>query len=459
MMKQRGTKLWGVMVAAVILWTIGTGFHADVAADNETTYKKLKTLTDVMDFIDKEYVDKVDNSKLIDKAIQGMVQSLDPHSAFLPPEAFEELQVDTEGEFGGIGIEITMQKGVLTVISPIEGTPAYEAGIQAGDHIVKVNGESTQGMMLWEAVKKMRGEKGTHVHLTIVREGEKEPLEFNLIRAIIPIDSVHHALLKPGYGYVWITSFRQKTSQELEEALEALQSSGKAPLKGLVLDLRYNPGGLLDQAVKVADLFLHKGIIVSIKGRTHTVKEFKAHSSKTEPDFPMVVLINGGSASASEIVAGALQDQKRALLLGTTSFGKGSVQTVERLPDGYGLKLTIARYYTPSGRCIQAEGIKPDIVVRQKVLNPKEAAAAAQRMTIKEKDLKNHLAPAESLTPEEEAKPAHKTPKKPKETTPKATHEKPAKKFGPLRLDSPQDDQQVMRALQILVSYNIFKGN
>jgi carboxyl-terminal processing protease len=456
MIKERRTKLWGVMVVAVILWTIGTGFHANVAADNEATYKKLKTFTNVLDFIDKEYVDKVDNSKLIDKAIQGMVQSLDPHSAFLPPEAFEELQVDTEGEFGGIGIEITMQKGVLTVISPIEGTPAYEAGIHAGDHIIKVNGESTQGMMLWQAVKKMRGEKGTHVHLTIVREGVSKPLEFNLIRAIIPIDSVHYRVLKPGYGYIWITSFRQKTAQELKTALNHLQS-GKVPLRGLVLDLRYNPGGLLDQAVKVADVFLNKGIIVSIKGRARTVKEFMAHPNKVKRDFPMVVLVNGGSASASEIVAGALQDQKRALILGTTSFGKGSVQTVERLPNGYGLKLTIARYYTPNGRCIQAKGITPDIVVRQKILNPKDTSSSSQGMTIKEKDLKNHLAP-ESMTQGKKVVPEHNAPQKPEKKKTEASPEKPAKKFGPLRLDSPQDDQQVMRALEILVSYDIFKG-
>ncbi|MDX9788672.1 MAG: S41 family peptidase [Desulfobacterales bacterium] len=447
MIKLRIGKLWWVMVIAVILWTIGTGFHENLSADNEAAYKSLKTLTDVLDFIEREYVDKVDTKDLIEKAIQGMVQSLDPHSAFLPPEAFEELQVDTQGEFGGIGIEITMQKGILTVISPIEGTPAYEAGIKAGDHIIKVDGVSTQDMMLWEAVKKMRGPKGSPVVITVFRKEEPEPIEFKLIRAIIPIDSVRFMPLKPGYGYIWVTGFRQNTADELEKALQSLEAAG-SPLKGLVLDLRYNPGGLLDQSVKVADIFLEKGVIVSIKGRTKSIQEFKAHTDNISRKFPIVVLVNGGSASASEIVAGALQDQKRALILGTPSFGKGSVQTVERLPDGYGLKLTIALYYTPSGRAIQAEGIKPDIVVDQEILNQKETPDTP-RMTVKEKDLKNHLEP-ESMEPE--------TKESPEIQEPESTPDKPSRKLGPLRLDSLEDDLQVMRALDILISYNVFKG-
>jgi carboxyl-terminal processing protease len=462
MIKLRSGKLWGIMVLAVLLWTITTGFDKTLSADNEAAYKSLKTLTDVLDFIEKQYVDKVDTGKLIEKAIQGMVQSLDPHSAFLPPEAFDELKEDTTGEFGGIGIEITMQKGIITVISPIEGTPAYEAGIKAGDSIIKVDGQSTQDMALWEAVKKMRGPKGTPVTITVFRKGEPEPIDFKLIRAIIPIDSVRSATLKPGYGYVWITSFRQNTSEELEKALQTLES-GDTPLKGLVMDLRYNPGGLLDQSVMVADLFIEKGLIVSIKGRSEAGKEFKAHPNKVKRTYPMVVLVNGGSASASEIVAGALQDHKRALILGTTSFGKGSVQTVERLPDGYGLKLTIARYYTPNGRAIQAQGITPDIELKQEIVTPKESTEK-QRMLLKEKDLRNHLAPegaepTEEMEPEPETvPPVEKKNPQPGVTSPESQPEKPLRKIGPLRVETLDDDLQVTRALEILVGYNIFQG-
>lgn len=462
MIKLRSGKLWGIMVLAVILWTIGTGFDKTLSANNEAAYKSLKTFTDVLDFIEKQYVDKVDTGKLIEKAIQGMVQSLDPHSAFLPPEAFDELKEDTSGEFGGIGIEITMQKGIITVISPIEGTPAYEAGIKAGDNIIKVDGESTQDMMLWEAVKKMRGPKGTDVVITVFRKGEPEPIDFKLTRAIIPIESVRSETLKPGYGYIWITSFRQNTTEELKTALQILES-GDTPLKGLVIDLRYNPGGLLDQSVMVADLFIEKGLIVSIKGRSEAGKEFRAHPDKVKRKYPMVVLVNGGSASASEIVAGALQDHKRALILGTTSFGKGSVQTVERLPDGYGLKLTIARYYTPNGREIQTQGITPDIEIKQELPSQKDPAEK-QRRLVKEKDLKNHLEPEggeapEEMEPEPEAIPQRdKNSPKPGVTSPESTPDKPLRKIGPLRVETLDDDLQVMRALEILIGYNIFKG-
>lgn len=461
MTKLRIGKLWGIMVLAVVIWTVGAGFDKTFSADHESTYKSLKTFTDVLEFVEKQYVDKVDSKKLIEKAIQGMVQSLDPHSAFLPPEAFEELKEDTSGEFGGIGIEITMQKGIITVISPIEGTPAYEAGIKAGDSIIKVDGQSTQDMMLWEAVKKMRGPKGTKVVITVFRKGEPEPIEFKLIRAIIPIDSVRSMMLKPGYAYIWITSFRQNTSDELEKAIQKLEAEG--PLKGLVMDLRYNPGGLLDQAVMVSDMFLEKGLIVSIKGRSDVGKEFKAHPNKSKRDFPMVVLINGGSASASEIVAGALQDHKRALILGTTSFGKGSVQTVERLPDGYGLKLTIARYYTPNGRAIQAHGIIPDVEVKQEMVS-KNGTGDKPRKMIKEKDLRNHLAPEggeledEGDADTEVTQPQEKKNPNPETSKPEAAPEKPVRKIGPLRVKSLDDDLQVTRAVEILIGYNVFKG-
>ena len=449
----KNVKLWRVMVMAVVCWVAVAGGWQDLAADNDQTYKELKQFSEVIDIIKKDYVEKVDEKDLIEKAIQGMVESLDPHSAFLPPEALEELQVDTQGEFGGIGIEITLTDGVLTVVSPIDGTPAAEAGIQAGDKIIKVDGEFTKDMKLWEAVKKMRGPKGTEVTLTIWREGESEPIDFKLIRNTIPIESVHSAMVKEGYGYVRITNFREKTSADLEEALTALESEAK-PLKGLILDLRGNPGGLLDQSINVADLFLEKGPIVSIKGRDgRDERVFSATPNKVKRDYPIVVLINNGSASASEIVAGALQDQKRALILGTTSFGKGSVQNVETLRDGYGLKLTIARYYTPSGRSIQAQGIIPDIVVPQRTI-PKTLVDQKKELMIKEKDLKNHLEP-EKVEP----KPKDDAAKKVNETEVKEEKKtSPVSKRSPINSEDLKSDWQVTRALEILVGYDIFKG-
>ncbi len=444
--RKRYVKLWLVMVLAVALATVTSGFFRSLSAGEEETYKGLKLFSDVLDLVEKNYVDEVDTRDLINKAIQGMVHSLDPHSQLLPPEAFEELQIDTKGEFGGIGIVITMQKGLLTVISPIEGTPAYEAGIDAGDIITEVDGESTKEMMLWEAVKKMRGPKGEPVTITVVREGESEPIEFELVRDIIPIESVRHLALKPGYGYIRITNFQENTTEDLKAALGDLQNTA-GPLKGLILDLRDNPGGLLNQAVLVSDLFLDQGAIVSIKGRLdrHT-KVFEAHPDEDRHEFPIVILINAGSASASEIVAGALQDHKRGLILGTTSFGKGSVQTVETLRDGYGLKFTIARYYTPDGRSIQAQGIEPDIEVKQRYVDE----PAEEEPLLKEKDLKNHL----EAEPEDEADEAGEPEGKPK----KKSRRRPQNRYGPLDLEGLRGDNQVMRALGVLVSYDIFKN-
>jgi carboxyl-terminal processing protease len=362
----------------------------------------------------------------------------------LPPEAFEDLQIDTKGKFTGIGIHITMQDGFVTVISPIEDTPAYRAGIKARDRIIKVDGKPTKDLR--QAVNMMRGPKGTKVRVTILREGVKKAIDFELIRDVIPILSVKPIILKPGYGYIRLSQFAGNTTDELEKALVEMEA-GEVPLKGLILDLRDNGGGLLNQSIKVADLFLDDGKILSIEGRNKkNTKIFKATPSQLQRRYPMIVLINGGSASASEIVAGALQDHKRALILGTTSFGKGSVQTVETLRDGSGLKLTIARYYTPSGQSIQAKGIEPDIVLQHRRIDMEDLKE--DEGLVKEKDLENHL----------EAEPDQGD-KKENETKEKNSRMQETRlRVGSLKLENLQYDNQIMHALEILTSYEIFKS-
>jgi carboxyl-terminal processing protease len=418
-------------------------------ANGAETYKGLKLFSDVIELVEDNYVDPVDSKELIEKAIQGMVHSLDPHSSLLSPDDFKELQVDTQGEFTGIGISITMKDGFVTVISPIEGTPAYKAGIKAGDKIIKVDGKTTGDLK--EAVKMIRGPKGTEVVVTIAREEVKKPIDFKLIRDIIPVESVKAVVLKPGYGYIWITNFRDNTTDDLVSELEKLESA-KIPLKGLILDLRDNPGGLLNQAIEVSDIFIEKGIILSIKGRKEkNTQIYKATPNKVKRNYPIVLLINGGSASASEIVAGALQDHKRALILGTTSFGKGSVQSVEKLRDGYGLKLTIARYYTPSGRSIQAKGIEPDIIVKRRFVD-KENVEDVSEGQIKEKDLKNHLEAVPENGQEKKIEESEKEKKHKKQSI-----EKTKFMYGQLKPEQLLTDNQVTRALDILLSYEIFK--
>jgi carboxyl-terminal processing protease len=434
-----------IALAAAIL---GPGVYWGASDSREDTYKELKIFSDVIDLVQKNYVDEVDSKKLIEDAVQGMVSSLDPHSSLLTPEAFKELQIDTQGEFTGIGIHVTMRDNMVTVISPIEGTPAYRAGIQAGDKIVKVDGVITEDLR--DAVKRMRGPKGTGVTITIMREGESKPLEIELVRDLIPIDSVKSKILDAGYGYVWITHFRDNTYDDLVKALNELESA-KTPLKGLVLDLRDNPGGVLDQAIRISDLFLENGIIMTSKGRLnrHT-RVYKAHKGDSKPRlYPLVVLINGGSASASEIVAGALQDQKRALVLGTTSFGKGSVQAIENLRDGYALKLTIARYYTPNGRSIQAKGVEPDIAVKHYTIEDQDAADTSRML--KEKDLANHLEAGGPKKKQEPEATDVETP--PDENLPPSVQSR----LSPLDSEQLLKDSQVRRALDILISYDIFK--
>lgn len=452
--KTRSTCLYLAVVIAGFALVVGTGGFQSILADSDATYEGLKLFSDVLEQVEKNYVEPVDAKELIVTAIDGMVRSLDPHSGLLKPETFKDLQIDTQGKFTGIGIHITMRDGFVTVISPIEGTPAYEAGIKARDIILKVDGKETRDLR--EAVKLMRGPKGSKVVVTIAREGTADPFDVELLRAVIPIKSVKAKRLRPGYGYIRLSNFTGNTLKDFEKALTELES-GEEPMRGLIIDFRDNGGGLLDQAIKISDLFLEDGTILSIKGRQkRSNKTYRAHPSKTRRDYPIVILINGGSASASEIVAGALQDHRRALILGTTSFGKGSVQTVDTLRGGYGLKLTIALYYTPNGRSIQAKGIEPDIVIKHRY--QEDAEGAEEEGMLKEKDLKNHL---EALPLGEE-----------KDADGEATGEESKKKrkkrirdrrmdaqLGPLEMQQLEKDNQIMRALEILIGYDILSCN
>ncbi len=435
------TKIWVILALAAVLWTAGSA--ALDAAGSDETYKGLKLFTDVLEIVTQKYVDEVDTGELIQKAIQGMVHSLDPHSSLLPPDAFEDLRIDTKGNFTGIGIHITLRNGFVTVISPIQGTPASKAGIRAQDRIVMVDGKRVNDLR--QAVKLMRGPKGTPVKVTVIRQGEQEPLEFSLIRDVIPVKSIKAHVLKPGFGYIWITNFTGNTTDDFLEALEKIESEN-GPLKGLVLDLRNNGGGLLEESLEISDIFIDEGAILSIKGRNPAnTRVFNASPNKVPRDYPIVVLINGGSASASEIVAGALQDHKRGLILGTTSFGKGSVQTVETLREGYGLKLTIARYYTPNGRSIQAKGIEPDIIVPYKPLEEPDDENGDDGF-LKERDLQNHLDAADA-------------PEKDKQNDKEQSGIGDVEfRVNPLEMENLKRDNQIMRALDILVSYNLFSG-
>jgi carboxyl-terminal processing protease len=337
--------------------------------------EELRTFTEVFSRIKADYVEPVDDKKLLRDAIQGMLSGLDPHSAFLDPEGFKEMRVGTEGEFGGLGIEVTMEDGFVKVVSPIEDTPAARAGLKTGDLVIRLDDKAVKGMTLTEAVKTMRGKPGTSITLTVVREGQSKPLTFTLSRAVIKIQSVKHRMLEDGFGYVRITQFQANTGDTLKDALNKLKLQNKGKLKGMVLDLRNNPGGVLNAAVQVSDAFLTTGLIVYTEGRIADAElKFSATPADLINGAPMVVLVNGGSASASEIVAGALQDHKRAVIMGTKTFGKGSVQTILPMQGGTALKLTTARYYTPSGNSIQAKGILPDVITEEAKVTKREKA-------------------------------------------------------------------------------------
>jgi carboxyl-terminal processing protease len=349
---------------AVCLFVIGDLAVRRAQALPDDTYKELQTFANVLAIVQKNYVEPVSTKRLINGAISGMLGSLDPHSAYLTPDLYRDLEVETRGSFGGLGIEITIKNDLLTVVAPIEGTPAYQAGIKAGDQIIKINDDFTKGMALTDAVKLMRGPRGSKIHLTIHRDSVPDLFTVAVTREVIKIQSVKSKNLKDGYAYIRITTFQDGTSDDVEKAMAKFQKENHGRIKGLVLDLRDDPGGLLNQAVRVSDEFLDGGLIVYTQGRLESQQQkYFAHKKKDSQDYPMVVVVNGGTASASEIVAGALQDQRRAIIEGTQTFGKGSVQTILPLDDNSALRLTTARYYTPNGRSIQAVGITPNEVV------------------------------------------------------------------------------------------------
>ena len=414
----------------------------NVAAVGRQDYESLEAFSNILSIVRKNYVEDVETKNLVNGAINGMLNSLDPHSAYLTPDLYKELQSDTQGRFGGLGIEITVKGGILTVVSPIEDTPAAKAGIQPGDQIFKIEDEFTKDMSLVDAVKKMRGLKGTKINLTIKREGVADLVEFSLVRDIIRVQSVRSRNLEPGYGYIRLAQFQERSDRDLQRALEKFAAE-KSGIKGLVLDLRNNPGGLLTQAVRVSDLFLESGMIVYTEGRIEAQKQkYFAQKDGTWTDFPVVVLVNGGSASASEIVAGALQDHKRAVVLGTKTFGKGSVQTILPLDDNSALRLTTARYFTPAGRSIQATGIVPDIVLDNASADGK--TEPARRPGIREENLPGHLNnPQQSPNSQQEQLDKER--------------EKQIPSLAPTGDDTIDKDTQLKRALDLLKSWDVFK--
>ncbi|HEX2932468.1 MAG TPA: S41 family peptidase, partial [Candidatus Binatia bacterium] len=387
---KHGTPLLLLVIGMLLGFVVSAHWVPNVSAVGRQDYESLEAFSNILSIVRKNYVEDVETKNLVNGAINGMLSSLDPHSAYLTPDLYKELQSDTQGRFGGLGIEITVKGGILTVVSPIEDTPAAKAGIKPGDQIFKIEEEFTKDMSLVDAVKKMRGLKGTKINLTIRRENNPDLLDFTLVRDIIRVQSVRSRNLEPGYGYVRLAQFQERSDRDLQRALEKMAAE-KSGLKGLVLDLRNNPGGLLTQAVRVSDMFLDSGLIVYTEGRIESQKQkYFAQKDGTWLDFPIVVLVNGGSASASEIVAGALQDHKRAVVLGTKTFGKGSVQTILPLDDNSALRLTTARYFTPKGRSIQATGIVPDIVVESAPAQP-DGKEERRRPGLREENLPGHL--------------------------------------------------------------------
>jgi carboxyl-terminal processing protease len=430
-----------IVVALVTGFLFGKGWERTVQATE--TYEELKTFSEVLTQIQKHYVEDAKVKDLVQGAIRGMLSTLDPHSAYMTPEMYKEIQVETKGEFGGVGIQIGIKDNRLAVIAPIEGTPAQKAGIKAGDFITKVNDEATKDLTLMEAVQKMRGAKGTKVSLTIQREGVTDPLVFTMIRDTIRIESVRSRVLDTTIGYVRLTQFQEQTGKDLTKALKQFRDQ---KLMGVVIDLRNNPGGLLTAAVEVSEQFVPPGkLIVSIKGRDGKKDEYFSRAKDLLDDHPIIVLVNEGSASASEIVAGALQDWGRAVVVGTTSFGKGSVQTILPLGDGSGLRLTTAKYYTPKGRSIQSTGIAPDIVVKTQAV---QTAKAGEKDKDKDKDKEKEAEPR-GAKPKDPANPGGK----PDDQAPKSN----GALNEPLGEGPIEEDAQLQKAVELLKTWKIFK--
>jgi carboxyl-terminal processing protease len=431
----------GMFVGAAIILDMGVLAERDEPKEAlaPLPLNELRSFTEVFSRIKSDYVEPVEDKKLLEDAVQGMLAGLDPHSAYLDADSFKDMRVETEGQFGGLGIEVTMENGFVKVVSPIEDTPAARAGVKPGDLIIRLDDKAVKGLTLTEAVRFMRGKPGSDITLTIVREGATKPLKITLTRAVIKIQSVKSRMLESGFGYVRVTQFQAGTDKGLAEALKKLETENKGTLRGMILDLRNNPGGVLNSAVGVSDAFIDKGLIVYTEGR---VADSKMKLSATPGDLlngaPMVVLINGGSASASEIVAGALQDHKRAVIMGTKSFGKGSVQTIIPVSNGAALKITTARYYTPNGRSIQAYGIVPDIVTEEARITKSEAADR-----LREADLARHLENGDEIAkPKEEPKKEDKKDDKKKDETGKPAVE----------------DYQLQEALNLLKGISFFKA-
>jgi carboxyl-terminal processing protease len=422
--KVRKTALLWILVAAVAVLGISAGRMSANNVSAAEGYEELKTFTEVLSVIKKHYVEEVKTKDLVYSAIKGMLNSLDPHSSFMPPEEYKEMQVETKGEFGGLGIQVGMKDGMLTVVAPLEDTPAFLAGIKAGDKIVKINDEPTRGMSLQDAVSKMRGAPKTSITIGILREGWKEPKDFTITREIIKIKSVKSKVIQGDIGYVKISQFQEQTAEDLAAALKKLEEK---KINSLILDLRNNPGGLLNSAIDVSSEFLPEGkLVVYTKTRSGEKTDFDTEGDNHFTK-PMIVLVNQGSASASEIVAGALKDWNRAVILGTQTFGKGSVQTVIPLSDGSGLRLTTAKYYTPKGKSIQNTGITPDIEVK---LEAKDGTK--EHPVLRERDLEHHLKNEQGEIKEPEVE------------------------MAPAEVDE-KDDAQLQRAVDILKTWNIFK--
>jgi carboxyl-terminal processing protease len=430
----------GAFVAGV---AVGPATDVVAQAGSSDTFRQLKLFGDVFERVRAEYVEEVTDEKLIEAAINGMLTSLDPHSGYLDTDRYRDMQVQTRGEFGGLGIEVTMENGLVKVVSPIDDTPAAKAGIQSGDFISHIDGEPVMGMTLSEAVEKMRGPVDSKIDLRVLRKGRDEPLDVSLNRAVIKISPVR-ARLEGDIAYVRLTTFNEQTSPEMRDKIEELRSKSGGKLTGVVLDLRNNPGGLLDQAVAVSDAFLDKGEIVSTRGRRpDSIQRFNSRAGDVVDSLPMVVLINGGSASASEIVAGALQDQRRAIVMGTQSFGKGSVQTIMPLSGNGAIRLTTARYYTPAGTSIQAKGITPDIEVHQ--ANVEAVDDAPDR---READLRGRLLNDQADETEQQGQPQGAAPDATPAPPPEATA---------VPADS-KEDYQLSRALDLLRGISLYEG-